>query len=221
MIAYLRGKTTSSFGNKVVIDVNGVGYEVAVTNGFKEELIADESEVVLYVEAIYREDSQTLYGFPTKSQKQIFSFLIGLSKVGASLALNIMDVFSPSELLSIVAAQDVVSLCRVSGIGNKSSERILLEAKGKISSLTEIVDEQEGTQETRVNSATSGEMTSPTRWAEMLRDVEMGLMALGYDTREIQNTLNWVRAEFVSRGNTNEELSADEMLTYAVRRMGS
>jgi Holliday junction DNA helicase RuvA len=124
MIAALRGKLFKKRLNSVLVDVNGVIYEISVSVNTYSEL---NDEVFIYITEIIREDSYTLYGFINEYEKKMFDTLIKINGVGPKVALAICSTFTPQTFASIVQTKNIAALKQVPGIGPKSASRILVE----------------------------------------------------------------------------------------------
>jgi len=124
MIAGLRGKIYKKRINSVLIDVNGVIYEVMVSLNSYSNL---NGEVFVYITEVIREDTYTLYGFSDEYEKKMFDTLIKINGVGPKVALAICSTFNPSTFASIVQTKNISALKQVPGIGPKSASRILVE----------------------------------------------------------------------------------------------
>lgn len=137
MIAYLRGKLHSKTNNSMIIDVNGVGYEVfSPTSFLQNAVLGDELEI--NVSTVVREDAFLLYGFESTNQKEAFEVLCSVNKVGAKLAMTILSHLELNQLILAIEQKDAVTLSSVPGIGKKTAERMCLELKGKLSMGLEI-----------------------------------------------------------------------------------
>jgi len=133
MIAFLKGILEEITPTLIVLDVNGIGYEVLVPLSTSSKLVQMGESVKLYTHFSVREDAQTLYGFYTLEEKKIFKLLINsVSGVGPKMALNILSGMDVSAFCSAVCDGDVKALSRISGIGKKTAERIVVELKDKI-----------------------------------------------------------------------------------------
>lgn len=131
MIAYLRGVVREVAGRTVVLDVNGVGYELTCTTRCVEQAVIDQVlEVVVFTEV--REDAIKLYGFSQKLEKQVFLLLLRVKGVGPKSASEIVSMVDTLELLKAVADGDVPRLQAVRGIGKKTAERIVVELRDKV-----------------------------------------------------------------------------------------
>ena len=131
MIAYLRGKLHSKTNTSLIIDVNGVGYEVfSPTSFLQNSILGDELE--LHIKTVVREDAFLLYGFEDAKQKEAFETLCSVNKVGAKLAMTILSHLELNQLVVAIEQKDAVTLSSVPGIGKKTAERMCLELKGKL-----------------------------------------------------------------------------------------
>jgi Holliday junction DNA helicase RuvA len=132
MIAFLRGRLAEKQPNRLIVDVAGVGYDVAVPLSTYYKLGDTGSEVALRVYTHVREDTLALYGFLTALEQQIFERLIGISGIGPKLALAVLSGIDAVDLVRAVQAGDVARLTAIPGIGKKTAERIELELKDKL-----------------------------------------------------------------------------------------
>jgi Holliday junction DNA helicase RuvA len=131
MIAFLRGKFLRKTPALVVVDVNGVGYELHISlNTF--EGIRDKEEGQLHTYLQVREDAHVLYGFSEEAEKELFIQLIGVSGVGAATARMMLSSLKPNELARAIVQGNARLLESIKGIGKKSAERIILELKDKV-----------------------------------------------------------------------------------------
>ncbi len=131
MIAALRGKVLFKSVNRIIVDVQGVGYDVAVPLTTMDSL-TENGEVQLHIHTALRENALELYGFATSDEKTLFEMLIGVSGIGPRTALTILSGISPQGFLDAVMHGDLRRLTAIPGIGKKSGERILVELKDKI-----------------------------------------------------------------------------------------
>ena len=131
MIGYLKGNLTFKDPTFVIIDVNGVGYEVK-TSLYTFSKVKDLDSCLLYTHLYVKEDAHTLYGFFGKEEKNIFLQLISISGVGPNTALMINSSLTVDELKNAIVNEEVAVIQKVKGIGNKTAHRIILELKDKI-----------------------------------------------------------------------------------------
>ncbi|TCS74069.1 Holliday junction DNA helicase subunit RuvA [Sulfuritortus calidifontis] len=132
MIGRLTGTLLEKHPPQILIDVNGVGYELDVPMSTLYNLPATGERVTLLTHFAVREDAQQLYGFLTATERETFRQLIKISGVGPKLALAVLSGLSVADLAEAVALQEVGRLTRIPGVGKKTAERLLLELKGKL-----------------------------------------------------------------------------------------
>jgi len=132
MITFLKGTLTDALPTQAVIDVNGIGYEVLIPLSSFEKLPALGNAVTLKTQLVVREDSQTLYGFTTDAERELFRLIQGVSGIGPRLALNVLSGMDVAAFKGAIATGDVKRLSSISGIGKKTAERMVLELKDKL-----------------------------------------------------------------------------------------
>ncbi len=135
MIAYLSGILLESEYSRCIIDVNGVGYEVAISLATFDKLPLPENPVKLHVITIVREDAISLFGFATPEEKGLFRALLSVSGIGGKIALGILGAMPPANFCAAIASGDVKALSNIPGIGKRTAERMIVELKGKLSDL--------------------------------------------------------------------------------------
>lgn len=172
MIGSLRGTVIErGLDGTVLLEVAGVGYQVAVTTRTLGELEPTTS-AFLYVHHHIREDAQTLYGFASREEKSAFEILVATHGVGPTLAMAILATHTPSALVDIVANGDLASLTLVPGVGKKTAERLLVELKNRMN--VPVLDP--------VGAATG-------QGSSVVADVRDALAGLGYAPEEIRDVL--------------------------------
>jgi Holliday junction DNA helicase RuvA len=175
----LIGRLTGTLSEKrpptVVVDVQGIGYEVDVPMSTFFLLPATGSAVVLHTHLVVREDAHLLFGFATEEERRVFRQLLKISGVGARTALSLLSGMSVSELYLAVSNQDGVRLTRIPGIGKKTAERLLLELRDKL--------------------ATGGPASAAGSPAAARGDALNALISLGYSEKEAGAALAKVAAE--------------------------
>lgn len=132
MISYVRGMLDHKEPNRVIVDVNGIGYEVLIPLSTYEQLPAVGDQVKLHTYHYVREDTAILYGFLSSEEKEVFELVLSISGVGGKVALSILSFISVDEFRRAVAQSDMKTLTKIPGIGKKSAERMVLELKDKI-----------------------------------------------------------------------------------------
>ena len=132
MIARLAGTLLEKNPPYLVIDVNGVGYEVEAPTGVFIDLPENGKQVAILIHHHFSQDSQTLYGFASLGERELFRKLLKVNGIGAKLALTILSGASGDDLTRYVTTADVASLTRIPGIGKKTAERIIMELRDKL-----------------------------------------------------------------------------------------
>ncbi|SFN49474.1 Holliday junction DNA helicase subunit RuvA [Formivibrio citricus] len=178
MIGRLSGTLIEKQPPQIVLDVQGVGYEVDVPMGTFYELPALGAQATLYIHQAIREDAHLLFGFATRSERDTFRELIKISGIGPKIALAILSGMNADELALAIAGEDTARLAKVPGIGKKTAERLVLELRGKLGSLSASVP--------AVGKALPVAAPSPRQ------DILHALLALGYNEREAAAALKLV-----------------------------
>jgi Holliday junction DNA helicase RuvA len=132
MIAFLRGRVLDKHPNRIVMDVNGVGYELYVPLSTYYDVGDVGADLALRVHTHVREDALQLFGFLTALEQQLFERLIAISGIGPKLAIAVLSGIESRELVASVRRADVARLTRIPGIGKKTAERIVLELKDRL-----------------------------------------------------------------------------------------
>lgn len=131
MFAYLKGKLAHKDPTFVILDINGVGYEVKISlNTFSK--IKDQENIQLFTHFYVKEDAQVLFGFADIHEKQTFLHLVSISGVGPSTGLMVLSSLTPQEVEQAILSEDVGTIQGVKGIGAKTAQRIILELKDKV-----------------------------------------------------------------------------------------
>src|SRR5208283_2790749 len=167
MITFLHGKVVEALPTQVVVDVNGVGYDVLIPLSSFDKLPPPGGDVKLLTQLVIREDAHTLYGFMTGAERELFRMLVNtVSGIGPKIALNILSGMNPVAFRGAVAGGDVKALSQISGVGKKTAERIVVELRDK------------------VGAAGAWEASSAKRSLsaedQKLNDAVLALMALGF-----------------------------------------
>jgi Holliday junction DNA helicase RuvA len=132
MIGRLRGTLGAVSVDSVLVDVHGVGYDIAVTSRTYLELPGVGSEIVMYTHLHVREDQMALYGFTTSDDRDLFRLLLGVSGLGPKLALAVLATMGADDLRRVVATDDAAALTAVPGIGKRTAQKYLLELRPKL-----------------------------------------------------------------------------------------
>ncbi|MBA3239391.1 MAG: Holliday junction branch migration protein RuvA [Parachlamydiaceae bacterium] len=136
MFAFIRGVIFEATPLHCILDVQGVGYKLFIPASTFGKLPASGKEILLHTSFVVRELSQHLYGFLSAQERDLFDLLIGITGVGPKLALSIIGHLSIRELQQAVSGGDNFALCRIPGIGKKTAERLIIEMRDKLKSLS-------------------------------------------------------------------------------------
>jgi holliday junction DNA helicase RuvA len=131
MFDYIKGALAEKTPSGAVIETAGVGYELVIPLSTFEALPTEGGQVKLFTHHYVREDMQKLYGFSSKSERELFRQLIAISNIGPKTALSILSGVSPQDLVSCIARGDATRLRKIPGVGDKTAQRLIVELKGK------------------------------------------------------------------------------------------
>ena len=169
MISRLHGTLIERDFTEVVIDVNGVGYSVSIPLSTYDKLPPLNAEVTLFTVLAVREDNMQLFGFATKEERTLFNLLTAtVSGIGPKLALNVLSCISIDGFIRAVSESDVKALSKINGIGKRTAERMVLELKDKLGSLSAL------------SAASSGGAATTVHETQAIADAKAALESLGY-----------------------------------------
>lgn len=200
MIAFLVGTIEEKYENVLVMDVNGVGYELLISNNTLVALpnVNETTKVLTYLHV--KEDGVALYGFATPEEKSIFMKLITVSGVGPKMAITILSGMKISDLIVAISREDVSLLSKIKGLGKKTAERICLELKDKINATgfeTDLFNYKDNI----------GNFINENA----LKDAVDTLIALGVNKNE---------AYGLARANAGDGATAEEIILKVLRQLG-
>jgi Holliday junction DNA helicase RuvA len=176
MITFLHGKLVEALPTQVVVDVNGVGYEVLIPLSSFDKLPPPGQPVKLLTQFVVREDAHTLYGFMSAAERDLFRLLVNsVSGIGPKTALNILSGMNVVTFRGAVANGDVKSLSQISGVGKKTAERIVVELRDKIGAAGAL------------EAASAKHALSPDD--QKTNDATLALMALGFKQIEAHDAV--------------------------------
>lgn len=176
MIARISGILLQKAPPTILVDCQGIGYEIDVSMGTFYNLPATGEKITLFTHLLVREDAHLLYGFASQEERDLFRQLIRISGIGARTALSLLSGMSVAEMVQAVTLQDAARFSRIPGIGKKTAERLLLELKGKLGASLEGVG----------SAAAQG---------DNMADILNALIALGYSSKEAGAALRQIPAD--------------------------
>lgn len=194
MFEYMKGVATEVVLDKIIIEVNGIGYRINSSLNSTAEVKRGEGITVFTYLAV-KEDEISLYGFVTREELMFFKQLLSVSKIGPKVATAILSTFSPQKLGSLILSNDFQSISKAPGVGRKTAERIVLELKDKVES-KEIVEDNPFT------------ITEVTNNQEALQ----ALITLGYSRLEAEKAL-----QAVAEDNDTTEVLIKKALRWLVK----
>lgn len=181
MITFLNGRLMDALPTQIVMDVNGIGYEVLIPLSSFDKLPSPGQPVKLLTQLIVREDAHTLYGFMSEAERDLFRLLINsVSGIGPKTALNILSGMNAVAFRGAVANGDVKSLSQISGVGKKTAERIVVELRDKIGTAGAL------------EAASARHALSPDD--QKTNDAMLALMALGFKQVEAHDAVRAAQA---------------------------
>ncbi|MDX1353592.1 MAG: Holliday junction branch migration protein RuvA [Thiomicrorhabdus sp.] len=206
MIGFLRGQLVQKLPPMLLLDVNGVGYEIEAPMSTFYQLEANQGEVTILTHMHVREDAMLLFGFASESERVLFKTLIKVNGVGAKMALGILSAMSVNEFCSYVDNGDISALTRIPGVGKKTAERLQIEMRDRLKPIVEsgLLDYQP------ISSASGEQKTAPTAGfaSSIQQSASEALIALGY-----KNT----QAEKMVAGAFEEGLTLEALIKRALQ----
>lgn len=187
MIGRLQGILLAKQPPQLLVDVNGVGYEVDAPMSTFYQLPNTGETVVLHTHLVVREDAQLLYGFYSESERQLFRSLIKINGVGPKLALTILSGISFEEFTRCVMDDDAKALTALPGVGKKTAERLIIELRDKI-----------GKELDSVLPTITGATSSSSYKADPVSDAVSALVSLGYKAQEASRMVRGIESEGMS-----------------------
>jgi Holliday junction DNA helicase RuvA len=191
MIAQIQGKLIEKNPTELIVDCNGVGYEIKISlNTFSS--MSDDEFVKVYTKLIVREDAQILYGFYSKEERDMFNLLISVSGIGPNTAMIMLSSLVPAEVAHAIQSDDVATIQSVKGIGAKTAQRVIIDLKGKV-----------------IRFNTEHENIANTNNTNRF-DALNALVSLGFDKKAAEKTLNKL---------DSGEKSVEELIKEALKQL--
>lgn len=201
MLSYVRGELIAIEEDKVIVDVNGVGFGIFMPAQSMNYLPMIGEEVRLHTYMNVREDAIQLYGFLTRDDLKVFKLVIGVSGIGPKGGLSILSQMSPDDLRFAVMANDAKSIAKAPGIGKKTAEKLIIELKDKLD-IEDVLNKDIDDSNVVVSTNTSSEVQAETIQA---------LVALGYGSTEATKAVKKVVID--------DETTVEELLKLALKNI--
>ena len=212
MISWINGELVELWQTNqkffILINCQGLGYEIQILESFFLKLKTNQisnKNITLWIKHIKKEDSDLLFGFSSKDQKNFFIEILSIRGVGSQIGMGILNKFSISEVINAIKTQNKKLICSVPGIGQKMSDRLILELKSKFQD--EILFEEK--------SKAGLEIKDP-EINKMMEDLQLTLQSLNYKNKEIKNILPIVFQEVVLLAKKENNLSFENILKLSM-----
>ncbi len=212
MISWINGELVESWQTNqkffVLINCQGLGYEIQILKSFFLKLKTNQisnKKITLWLKHIKKEDSDLLFGFTSKEQKNFFIEILSVRGVGSQIGMGILNKFSISEVINAIKTQNKKLICSVPGIGQKMSDRIILELKIKFKS--EIQFEEKAKDEFEIKDPEIN---------QMIEDLQLTLQSLNYKNKEIKTILPIIINEVYFLSKKENNLSFEKLLKLAM-----
>lgn len=201
MIGRIQGVLLEKQVPDLLVDVNGVGYEVHVPMTTMYQLPEVGQSVTLHTHFVVREDAQLLYGFATTTERSLFRALIKVNGVGPKLALTILSGIESNEFVRCVRDGDTVSLVRLPGVGKKTAERLLVEMKDRL-------------KDWQIDNSAAGSVGNESAVGSnnILAEAESALVALGYKPQEASKAISAIDKSEIDSSETLIRLALKNMV---------
>ena len=213
MISWINGELIDLWQTNqkffVLINCQGLGYEIQILESFFLKLKTNQisnKNITLWIKHIKKEDSDLLFGFTSKEQRNFFIEILSIRGVGSQIGIGILNKFSINEVINAIKTQDKKLICSVPGIGQKMSDRLILELKNKFKSEI-IFEDKKGKDEFEIKDPEAN---------KMIEDLQLTLQSLSYKNKEINTILPIITKEIDLLGKKENNLSFEKLLKLAM-----
>jgi len=213
LISWINGELVDLWQNNqkffVLINCQGLGYEIQILESFFLKLKTNQisnKDITLWIKHIKKEDSDLLFGFTSKEQKNFFIEILGIRGVGSQIGMGILNKFSIGEVINAINTQNKQLICSVPGIGQKMSDRLILELKNKFKSEIQF-EEEKANDEFEIKDPEIN---------KMIEDLQLTLQSLNYKNKEIKTILPIIINEVDFHAKKDNNLSFENLLKLAM-----
>lgn len=179
MIEYIKGILTEKEVTRVAIEAHGVGYNISIPLSTYEKLPETGTNLLLHIHYLVREDAQKLYGFLSKTEREMFRHLISITKIGPKVALSVLSGITVNDLVNCINSGDSRRLEKIPGVGQKTAQRLLIELKGKVGS-------------SLVSGNSEGSMVVNSANIKIRDEAFAAMVSLGYNDKQVQKAFSRV-----------------------------
>ena len=197
MIAYVKGRLDYIASDSIIVDVNGIGYEILVGDYLIKQLPDVDSEVKIITYMDVKEDSQRLYGFMSRQEKELFTQLLSVSGIGPKGAMAILNELGPDNLIRAIMAGDSKSISKAPGVGSKTAQKVVIELRDKLKLEGTVFDTLNNDYETDVEEDSS------------MSEAAEALCSLGYSNVQALKAVKKVEGA--------EKMKAEEIIMKALK----
>ena len=173
MIEYIKGTLTEKEVTRVAIEAHGVGYNISIPLSTYEKLPETGTNLLLHIHYLVREDAHKLYGFLSKTEREMFRHLIGITKIGPKVALGVLSGITVDDLVNCINSGDSRRLEKIPGVGQKTAQRLLIELKGKVGS-------------SLVSGISEGALAVNSGNLKIRDEAFAAMVSLGYNDKQVQ-----------------------------------
>ncbi len=213
MISWINGELVETWQTNqkffVLINCQGLGYEIQILESLFLKLKTNElsnKNITLWIKHIKKEDSDLLFGFTSKDQKSFFIEILNIRGVGSQIGMGLLNKMTISEVLNAINAQNKKLISSVPGIGQKMSERLILELKSKFKNELKVYEEKNKDEL----------MNKDNEISNTLRDLDLTLQSLNYNKNEIKRILPIIKKETDGHTNKEKNTSFENLLKFAM-----
>ena len=213
MISWINGELLELWQTNqkffLLINCQGLGYEIQILESYFLKLKTNQisnKKITLWIKHIKKEDSDLLFGFTSKYQKNFFIEILSIRGVGAQIGMGILNKFSISEVINAIKTQNKKLICSVPGVGQKMSDRLILELKSKINSEIQF-EEEKGKDDFEIKDSETN---------QMMEDLQLTLQSLNYKNKEIKTVLPILIKKHDLFAKKENKLSFENLLKLAM-----
>lgn len=212
MIGFLRGEVLEILEHRVLMLVGGVGYQVSLPYGPESSSLAVGSALDLYIHTHVREDALDLYGFLSRTEKDLFLLLLGVNGIGPRGALAVLSGMSPSTLVQAILGGDHVSLQKIPGVGKKTAERLVLELSDVLKKRPDLLAQSGGVNRVAVSPPLSFSLKA-------FVDAREALVQLGFRDADVNSVLKRIETESSEELANSKGLKPEELVRRALQQL--
>lgn len=204
MIGRLRGVLVEKVAPEILIECNGIGYEVTMPMTSIYALPELNEEAIIYTHFVVREDAQLLYGFANKVERKLFRLVIKVNGIGPKLGLAILSSMSADQFVSCVTHDDLTTIVKIPGVGKKTAERLLIEMRDRLK------DWQMGGESTSTDGFSLNVQQSDTYVNNAKGDATNALVSLGYSQQQADKAIKSI---------FNADMTSEDLIREALKAM--